>query len=174
MKIYLQNVNDLSPLVIDCKTTSQRIKLFVYFLSNFCFEYFSTPSEKNWWFKDNIPTKLPSHWIREQQEGGWIEIDLLSLFKMAISLSVSTSLQNRSLSKFSTKSASSLKWNQFDKNNKIASRTTHKIDDNKLLVQFFVMPLHNGLAGLLLTTWAVETIFKKPYQKIYFTLLKRK
>ena len=58
---------------------------------------------------------------------------------MAISLSVSTSLQNRSLSKFSTKSASSLKWNQFDKNNKIASRTTHKIDDNKLLVQFFVM-----------------------------------
>ena len=131
----------MGPFVINCKTTSQRIKLFVYFLSNFCFEKFSTPSEKNWWFKDN--TNKISHWIREQQEGGWIEIDLLSLFKMAISLSVSTSLQNRSLSKFSTKSASSLKWNQFDKNNKIASRTTHKIDDNKLLVQFFVTQ-HNG------------------------------
>ena len=144
--------------------------MFTFYLT-FVLNSLALLLKKNWWFKDN--TNKISHWIREQQEGGWIEIDLLSLFKMAISLSVSTSLQNRSLSKFSTKSASSLKWNQFDKNNKIASRTTHKIDDNKLLVQFFVMPLHNGLAGLLLTAWAVETIFKKPYQKIYFTLLKR-
>ena len=163
----------MGPFVINCKTTSQRIKLFVYFLSNFCFEFEALLLKKIDDLKI-IHTNKISHWIREQQEGGWIEIDLLSLFKMAISLSVSTSLQNRSLSKFSTKSASSLKWNQFDKNNKIASRTTHKIDDNKLLVQFFVMPLHNGLAGLLLTSWAVETIFKKPYQKVYFTLLKWK
>ena len=144
--------------------------MFTFYLT-FVLNSLALLLKKNWWFKDN--TNKISHWIREQQEGGWIEIDLLSLFKMAISLSVSTSLQNRSLSKFSTKSASSLKWNQFDKNNKIASRTTHKIDDNKLLVQFFVMPLHNGLAGLLLTSWAVETIFKITISKDIFHFAKK-